>query len=97
MFRNQAFAKPATYVALATSLIDDNDVAIGDVTEVSGGNYARVQVNINGGASPAWTVATTGALENGGAITFPTPSASWGHVRSMFLIDSASAAGNFGV
>ena len=34
MFRNQAFTKPATYVALATSLIDDNDVVIGDVTEV---------------------------------------------------------------
>jgi hypothetical protein len=96
MFRNQAFTKPATYVGLATSLIDDNDVAIGDITEVSTAAtaYARVLVNINGGASPTWTVASTGALENQHAITFPTPSASWGLVRSMFLIDSASAAGN---
>ena len=40
------------------------------------------------------TVASTGALENQHAITFPTPNASWGLVRSMFLIDSTSGAGN---
>ena len=94
LFRNQAFAKPTTYVALATTIIQDNDVAIGDVTEVTGNNYARQIVNSNGGAAPAWTVATVGTLENGAPITFPTPSGSWGLVLSMFLIDSVSGAGN---
>lgn len=93
-FRNQAFAKPNTYVGLATSIIQDNDVAIGDITEVSGGNYGRVQVNPNGGAVPTWDLSSGGALDNTHAITFPTPSASWGTVVSMFLIDSASGAGN---
>lgn len=93
-FRNQAFAKPNTYVGLATALIDDQDVALGDLTEVSGGNYGRVQVNPNGGASPTWDLAAGGTLDNTHAITFPTPSASWGLVVSMFLIDSASGAGN---
>src|SRR4030095_4386323 len=94
MLRNQAFPKPATYVGLATTVIQDTHVAIGQITEVSGGSYARQIVNMNGGAQPAWTVAATGTLENGGPITFPTPTASWGLVRSMFLIDSISGAGN---
>lgn len=93
-FRNQAFAKPSTYVALATALIDDQDVAFANVTEVSGGNYARVLVNSNGGASPTWDLSSGGTLDNTHAITFPTPSASWGLVTSMFLIDSVSGAGN---
>lgn len=94
MFRNQAFPKPATYVGLALSIIQDTHVAIGQITEVTGGSYARVLVNPNGGASPTWTVATTGTLDNVQPITFPTPSASWGQILSMFLIDSVSGAGN---
>ena len=93
-FRNQAFAKPSTYVGLATSIIDDQDVAFANITEVSGGNYSRVLVNSNGGASPTWDLSSGGALDNTHAITFPTPSASWGLVVSMFLIDSVSGAGN---
>ena len=78
MFRNQtAIPKPATYVALSTAVIEDNDVAIGDVTENTGTGYARVQVNPNGGASPTWTVAAAGAIENVQAITFPPPTATW--------------------
>jgi hypothetical protein len=93
-FRNQAFAKPATYVGLATTVMDDADVAIGDLTEVTGGSYARVLVNANGGAAPTWEVATGGALANVHDITFVTPSGGWGTVVSAFLIDSASGAGN---
>ena len=37
VFRNQAFAKPATYVGLATAVIADTHVAIGQITECSGG------------------------------------------------------------
>lgn len=95
MFRNQAFAKPATYIALATATIPDTAAAIGDVTEVGAGvNYSRVQVNINGGSSPTWTIASGGALDNVQAITFPTPSGSWGLITSCFIIDSSSGAGN---
>lgn len=94
MFRNQAFSKPDTFVALATAIVNDDDVAIGDVTEVSGNNYGRVQVNPNGGSSPTWDLAASGTLDNTHAITFPTPSGSWGLVTSMFVIDSASGAGN---
>jgi hypothetical protein len=94
MFRNQAYAKPATYVGLATATVADTAALLSDITEVSGGAYARVQVNINGGASPTWSVASGGALNNLAAITFPTPSGSWGLVTSCFLIDSASGAGN---
>lgn len=93
-FRNQAFAKPATYVGLATTVLDDADVAIGDLTEVTGGSYARVLVNANGGASPTWDVAASGALDNTHDITFPIPVAGWGTVVSAFLIDSTSGAGN---
>jgi hypothetical protein len=95
MFRNQAYAKPATYVGLATATIADNASVTADITEVSGGSYARVQVNPNGGSAPTWTVASaTGAIENVTPINFPTPSAGWGTITSCFIIDSASGAGN---
>jgi hypothetical protein len=94
MFRNQAFAKPDTFVALATAIINDDDVAIGDVTECSGNDYARVEINPNGGSSPTWDLAVAGALDNTHAVTFPTPIGSWGLVTSCFLIDSTSGAGN---
>jgi hypothetical protein len=92
-FRNQAFTKPATYVALTTTTITDSTLYAG-LTEVVGSNYSRVLVNINGGASPTWAIAAAGALENVQAITFPTPSGSWGLVTGMFLIDSVSGTGN---
>lgn len=96
MFRNQTFAKPATYVGLATATIADTNVNMSGVTEVSTAatGYARVLVNINGGASPTWNTASGGVTENTHAITFPTPSASWGLVTSCFLVDTASGAGN---
>jgi hypothetical protein len=94
MFRNQAYAKPATYIGLATATIADTAATEANVTEVSGGNYARKQVNINGGAAPTWTNASGGALDNVAAITFNTPSAGWGTITSCFIIDSASGAGN---
>jgi hypothetical protein len=94
MFRNQTFAKPNTYVGLATATIADTNTTIGTITEVSGGAYARVQVNINGGSAPTWTLASGGALENVSVITFPTPTVSWGTITSCFIADSASGAGN---
>jgi len=94
MFRNQAFSPPATYVGLATATIADDDVADTDLTEPSGGSYARKLVNPNGGSSPTWDLASGGIVDNTHAITFVTPTGSWGLVTSAFLIDSASGAGN---
>lgn len=96
MFRNQAYTKPATYIGLATATIADTAATEANVTEVSTAatGYARKLVNINGGAAPTWTNASGGALDNVAAITFATPTASWGTITSCFIIDSASGAGN---
>lgn len=56
----------ATYISLHTG-----DPGTTGASEVAGGSYARVQVNANGGASPAWGSATSGELTNSGAVTFP--------------------------
>lgn len=95
MFRNQAFSRPSTYVFLSNTVLDDADVGTGDFTEVTGTSYARVLVNINGGASPTWDVSSGGALANTHIITFPTPGAGgWSQLVAAGLIDSASGAGN---
>jgi hypothetical protein len=96
MFRNIAFPKPATYVGLSTgTALSDTIVAVSGLTEVTGVSYARVLVNITGGASPAWSVVAAGAANNVQAINFPSPGAGgWTQITSMFLADSASGAGN---
>lgn len=94
-FRNQAFSSPDTYIGLTTATVADNDTG-STVTEVSGGSYARKQVNVNGGSSPTWDLAVSGDpsyVDNTHAITFPTATASWGTVTSVFIVDAA-AAGN---
>lgn len=94
MFRNQAYSKPETWIALATAAIEDSDDGSA-MDEVSGGSYARVQVNINGGSSPTWDLAADGALDNTHAITFAAATASWGTVTSVAIMDSTTEdAGN---
>ena len=90
MFRNVAYAAPATYVGLTTAVVGDGDDG-STITEVAGGSYARQQVNPAGGASPAWTAAAAGAAENAQAISFPTATASWGTVTSTFIADAVTA------
>jgi hypothetical protein len=95
MFRNQTFTKPATYMFLSNTVLSDTSVSNSDYTAVSGTGYARVQVNINGGASPAWNLASGGVSTNGGTITFPTPgSGGWTQLVAAGLIDSSSGSGN---
>lgn len=96
MFRNQAFTKPDTYLALTTDVIGDGDTAITtDATEVTGTSYARVQVNPNGGSSPTWTVSSGGAVSNAAIAAFPTVGAGgWDALASVVIVDSASGAGN---
>lgn len=78
----------ATYVSLHTA--DPGDTG---ASEVSGGSYARVQVNTDGTTSPFWAAAASSSMSNSGAITFPEGGgdASVSHVG---IWDSASA-GNF--
>lgn len=89
MFRNQAFTVSATYAALATSAPSDGAAG----TEVSGNNYARKQISANGGSAPAWGTVSAGSVSNGAAVTFATPSGSWGTVTHMMIMD-ASTSGN---
>lgn len=92
MFRNQAFTRPSTYVGITTATIADSNTG-STVTEVSGGSYARKQVNVNGGSSPTWRLAASGQVSNLNVVTMVTPTASWGTMTSVFVAD-ASSAGN---
>lgn len=73
----------ATYMALYTTAPTD----AGGGTEVSGGSYARVQIN------SLISAPTNGVTSNGSAITFPTPTGSWGTVEAFGILD-ASTGGN---
>jgi hypothetical protein len=93
VFRNTQYTFQSTFaIALATTDIVDTDTG-SSIDEVSGGNYSRATVFKNGGTAPAWTLAALGSLTNGAAITFATPSASWGTVTALAIVDAA-AAGN---
>lgn len=98
IFRGQAYTFPTTvYVGLLTATPSDP----GGGTEVSGSAYARVAVtsslaNWAGTQGTGTTVAssgTTGTTSNNTAITFPTPSATWGTVTAFGIYD-ASTSGN---
>src|SRR4051794_41047719 len=98
LLRGQSYTPPATvYVALFTAAPSDT----GGGTEVSGGSYARVAVtsslaNWAGTQAAASTTAssgTGGTTSNNAVITFPTPSANWGSITYMALMD-ASTSGN---
>ena len=89
MFRNQAYSVPDTYVALTTAVVADDDTG-STITEVSGGDYARKQVNVNGGASPTWDLAAAGVVDNTDDVTLTTATASWGTVTSVAIIDAAT-------
>jgi len=82
-----AFTAPATvYVALFTAAPND----AGGGTEVSGNNYSRKSVTNN---ATEWPAASGGSKSNANAITFATPSGSWGTVGWFALFD-ASTSGN---
>lgn len=77
-----------TYVSLHT-----DDPGSDGSNEVSGGSYARVQVNQDGSTSPYWNAASGGEMTNNGAITFPEDGGD-ASVSHFGLFDSASG-GNF--
>lgn len=89
MFRNQAFTVSNTYVSLHTATSSDSTPG----TEEGGVDYARVEINENGGSSPAWGAVSGGAVTNGADVSFGAPGGSWGTVVSMGIYD-ASTSGN---
>jgi hypothetical protein len=97
MFRNQAFTSTAgnTFVALLNAVADDQDVATTDLTEITGTDYAREEVNPNGGASPTWDLAASGALDNTHQIDIGPPGADdWDEVVAMAIVDALSGLAN---
>jgi hypothetical protein len=90
MFRNQALTVSATYLAVVTAAPTDASTG-STITEPSGNNYARKQINTTGGASPAWSAVTGTApttLTNNQAVTMATPSGSWGTITNAAICDA---------
>lgn len=90
-YNGVTLAPPAgVYIALYTS--DPTDADTG--TEVSGGSYARVLVNANGGGAPQFNVAVpdgAGSLvDNADDIVFPTATAPWGTITHFGAKDAAT-------
>jgi hypothetical protein len=94
LFRNRSYAAPATIKA---SLYTAAPGEAGGGTEVTGGSYAPATVSTSdtafeatqGGTPAAASNGTGGATQNGGALTFPTPTGNWGTVTHV-TVDDAS-------
>lgn len=83
------FTPPTSvYVGLSTTTPNDDGT---NVSEPSGGSYARVETTNN---LTNWPAATDGVKENGAEITFPQATASWGTVTHVVMYD-ADTGGNF--
>lgn len=83
-FNNTAIS-PQPTIKIAAFITNCTGSATG--TEVTGGSYLRE-------AHSAWTTATTGTLQNSGAITFDTPSAAWSsgsNIVSIGIMDGDTA------
>lgn len=94
LFRTRTFAKPAAlWVALFTGA--PSDAAGG--TEVTGGSYARAQLNP---ADANWTATqggnvgnstgTTGLTTNSAALIYAAPTANWGTITHYAIFDAAT-------
>lgn len=84
IFRTGTFTKPTNlYFALYTVA----PTASGGGSEVSGGSYARVAVAVG---DTEFNALVDGASKNINAITFPAPTADWGIIKAMAILDSAS-------
>jgi len=89
LFRTGSFTKPTVLgVALFTAAPGE----AGGGTEVTGGSYARVD-NPPLDANWSATAAGDGETDNVADIVFPAPTANWGNVSHMAILD-ATTAGN---
>ena len=86
VWSNTAYSIPdPLYVGLSTTTPSDDGT---NITEPSGGAYARVSVAQN---ATNWPAASAGSKSNGTAITFPKATASWGTVTYFFFSDAATS------
>jgi len=90
-YNGVAFTPPSgVYIALYTANPTDADTG----TEVSGGSYARVLVNPNGGGVPQFNLAVTDGVgkmvTNAEDIVFPTATAPWGTITHFGAKDAAT-------
>lgn len=76
--------------AVWTEMTPDLDALNSNVTEVTGGSYARVQRNPLD-ANWSGASATDGLTDNVAAITFPAPTANWGVIFGTFIADAVTA------
>lgn len=79
---------PANYhLGLSTTTPTYDAGAITNITEPSGGDYARVSV---ANSTTNWTV-TARTVENATAIEWPTATANWGDATHVVVYDAATA------
>jgi hypothetical protein len=83
-----SFTMPTVYVGLSSTT---PTLAGANITEPSGGSYARVTTS---GAT--WSAAAAGTTSNAAAITFPTATTDWltGSNLTYGVLYDASTAGN---
>jgi hypothetical protein len=89
VFHADNYTAPDTYVAMATGNILDTDTG-SSISEPAAGAYDRVQVNINGGSSPTWDIASAGSLDNTNTISFTQATGSWSTITALAIVDAAS-------
>lgn len=93
---NTAFTQPSSlYLGLFTNTSTNAaaNLEAGTLTdEVSGGSYARVDINVDG-TSGAFDTASGGSTSNTQTITFTAATANWGTITHIAVLD-ASTSGN---
>ncbi len=86
IMNENAYAVPEVWFALFTAAPSD----AGGGTEVTGGAYARKQVD--SAVTDQWTVgATSGIATNDADITFASATANWGTVTHVGIFDAVTA------
>lgn len=90
VFRGDSFSVSGLAMALLAEICSDSDETLGaDINEISGTGYSKVDISAYGGASPAFTQASSGIVENANIISWGTPGADdWGQVTGIALVDT---------
>lgn len=83
LFGKGSYTPPTIYIGLSTT---KPTKAGGNITEPSGGSYARKVT-----AASDWTVAASRANQNVNDITFVEATASWGTIAYFILFDAITA------
>lgn len=91
-FRAIAFTSTAgnTFLALLNAVCSDAATTMAGQTECSGTNYARREINENGGSNPTWGAVAGGAITNLHDAVFATPGGAWTQVVAVAVVDASS-------